>query len=143
MRFQSQLPGHFGEQIRVVLIETEFFEGDAGWRLGGQHRGARVFGEGAERGAGQLHPARIIGALQPGDDAEALGVALKAQKILPLGFESAVPAPLGRLAELVNQSRMASSPAWPNGGLPMSCASRRRRPRRRSPAGRRFAGRGV
>jgi len=33
-----------------------------------------------------LHPAGIIGALQPGDDAEALGVTFKAQKILSLGF---------------------------------------------------------
>jgi hypothetical protein len=83
-RFQSQLRGGFREQIGVVLIETEFFERDAGWRVGGQPRGARVFGERAQRRASELHPARIVGTLQTGDDAKALGVAFEIQEILPL-----------------------------------------------------------
>ena len=83
-RFQSQLSGDFREQIRVVPIEAEFFEGNAGRWGSRQRRGAGVFGEGAQGGVGQLHAAWIVGALQPGDDAKSLGVALETQEILPL-----------------------------------------------------------
>ena len=31
-RLQPQLPSDFGEEIQIVLVETEFLESDAGWR---------------------------------------------------------------------------------------------------------------
>ena len=85
-RFQSELVGDFREQIAIVPVKAKFLESDTRRWIGWQPCGAWVFGEGAQRGAGQLHPAGIVRALQSGDDAKALGVALEAQKILALRF---------------------------------------------------------
>ena len=77
---QAGRVGHFAEQVELAGEDAVFHRMRPQGRR--QHARPGVFGESAERGAGQLQPAVRLPAFEPGQQAEAEGIALEPGQLI-------------------------------------------------------------
>ena len=81
---QAAVLGHARKVVALALVKAEFFSTRPARHAVGYHGLARVLRERAERGVRELQAAGVVARLEPGDQPEALRVALIAREIRPL-----------------------------------------------------------